>query len=555
LRLNKLKNMILPWFGAITTTGIVTGCLLNPFFNDWPWFAFVYFVLAGLNWMKHLKTAILLVLCGLVWVGSWFFHPSGPTSLKMLVYGVDGATFAVMDPHAQTLPHFTALKEEGTRAVLTSMEPMFSPLLWTTIASGRKPDEHGIRGFHVQSKDCKVARFWDIAENAGMGLGLYKWLVDYPPRKVNGFWVPSWLAPAPETWPPELSVVKELELSKRLRRKQVAQTHSTPALVLGLVKAGVRLGTLMDAALWSVEERILKPKPARANTKMQLLRGRIDRDVFVRQVYLHQPRLATFTYYATDGLAHLYWDSYEAGGQELLSAYQQADAILGNLQKLLGPEARLVVVSDHGFKRMDGSGLAGQFAPTTQRLQTRLGEVVGKVDVTKVGHKLTVGFADKEAREKGEVWLLDLKDSAGNPAYTVASLPDTELALALTLADEQITGERLAKDTIGGEPLSNYVKLTDSYTGTHREDGILYLWGEGVPQGQQLEPVGLLNAAPTILAAAGLPAAVNMPGKAVVFQEKERVESWDALVPVLSWLDGQEGVNEAQLEALGYSEK
>ncbi|MFN7146571.1 MAG: alkaline phosphatase family protein, partial [Myxococcota bacterium] len=482
----------------------------------------------------------------LLWAVSGF-DPRDPAPAKVVVYGVDGATFDKID--ALDLPNFERLAAEGTRATLTSMEPMFSPLLWTTMASGRTPAEHGVRGFRVQATDCTVARFWDVAEDRGWSVGLYKWLVDYPPRQVDGFWVPSWLAPGPETWPAELTYVKELELSKRMRRKQVASRRPTHELVLGLVKAGVRLSTLVRAAAWSLEERTTGASPKRANLVMQTMRGRIDRDVFVAQLHARGPELATFTYYATDGLAHLYWDDPAV----VDAAYRQADAILGDIRAQLHDDARLVVVSDHGFKAMDGTGLAGQFAPLTERLRERLSAEVGAADVTKVGHKLTVGLADPARQADAVAWLEALRDAAGAPFYTVEDLGGG--SIGLTLADEQITAERLAADTVGGEPIARYVKLTDAYTGTHEERGVFYAVGAGVPAGAKLDPVAMVDVAPTVLAAMGLPASVEMPGKAVVFPEATpRVADWDGLLARLKWLGGQDGQNDEMLKALGYVE-
>lgn len=539
------------------TVGLGLCTFANPRFNDLPACSVLFFILAAFAIrQKPLKHPFVFVhlLAAALWLGTGLMSRSPQLSPKVLVYGVDGATFAVIDSHADSLPAFKRLAEEGTRAQLTSIEPMFSPVLWTTIASGRSPDEHGVRGFRVHADDCKVARFWDIGEQAGMGLGMYKWLVDYPPRKVDGFWVPSWLAPAPETWPPELSVVKELELSRRLRRQQVAQVHSTPALAWGLLKAGVRLSTFLKAGAWSAQERILHPSPIQANVEMQRIRGWIDRDVFMRQMEIYQPEIATFTYYATDGLAHLYWDRYEAGGTEVLTAYQQADEILGEFRAALGPESRLIVVSDHGFKAMDGSGMAGQFSPTTERLHQRLAEQLGEVDVTRVGHKLTVALKSSEKRQQAEQWLKNLLDAQGQPVYTLSDIPDSANTIALTLANEQVSPDRMAKDTVGGEPLSQYLSLSSVYTGTHREDGVFYAAGPGVPAGQKLSPLSLYDAAPTILAAAGLPAAKNMRGTAAIFPELPRVESWDGLVEKLTWLKGESGVDEERLKALGYVE-
>jgi hypothetical protein len=538
------------WTGRAFALTVLAGALAvfaadlaNPFFNDVGALLIAGALATVLTRDRWSRLALLVAT--VLW-GVSGFSPRGPVKARIVVFGVDGATFDRID--ALDLPNFERLGADGTRATLTSMEPMFSPLLWTTIASGRPPAEHGIRGFHVSSSDCEVARFWDIAEDRGWSVGLYKWLVDYPPRKVAGFWVPSWLAPGPETWPPELGYVKELELSKRMRRKQVAARHGTVALVGGLVRAGVRLSTLARAAAWSVEERTVGAPPQRANLVMQTLRGRIDRDVFIAQLHVRDPELATFTYYATDGLAHLYWDHPEV----VDAAYRQADAILGDIRAELGPDARLFVVSDHGFKPMDGTGLAGQFAPLTARLKERLAPVAD-VDVARVGHKLTVGLRDTTRQAEVVALLKTFTGASGAPFYLVEDLGAG--SVGLTLADEQITAERLATETVGGEPIARYVELTDAYTGTHEGRGVFYAVGPGVPTGARLDPVALIDVAPTILAAAGIPASTEMAGVARIFPEvTPRVDDWDGVIAKLQWLGGEQGQNEDALKALGYVE-
>lgn len=527
--------------------------LANPFFVDVPVVALLP-ALGLLGWRKARGAAVLGGLLAAAWLALASRVGVAPLKLKVLVYGVDGGTFDLIDK--LDLPAFARLRREGARGPLLSMDPMFSPLLWTTLASGRPPDEHGIKGFHVQSKDCKVARWWDIAEDAGDAVGLYKWLVDYPPRTFahGGFWVPSWLAPAPLAWPDKLTVVKEVELANRLRRKQVASGRSSLAQGIDLARIGVRLSTLGRAAAWNLEQRFEHPDAVRTNVAMQLVRGWMDRDVFVAQLHEENPDVASFTYYAVDGLGHLYWDRYEKGGDEIPSAYRQADAILGSLLDELTPATRLVVVSDHGFKAMDGTGLAGQFAPLTERLQARLKEKVGDVDVAKLGHKLTVGTRDAAQKQAALELLATFVDQNGAPFYTATDIPDMASGVGLTLTDEAVTAERLATDTVGGEPIGQYVTLTDAYTGTHEKHGIFYAWGDGVPAGKDLGDQQMLDVAPTILAAAGLPADEQMKGHAILFPEVPRVASWDRLVNQLTWLDGESGVNDERLKQLGYTQ-
>jgi hypothetical protein len=547
---------LLLWLWAIGWTALTAGAgwmrLQNPFFVDVPLLA-VLPALGLLGWRRARLPAVLAAACALAWLGLASRVGIGPLKLRAMVYGVDGATFDVID--TMELPAFERLRTEGARGRLLSMEPMFSPLLWTTMASGRPPEEHGIKGFHVQSKDCRVARWWDIAEEEGDAIGLYKWLVDYPPRTFahGGFWVPSWLAPAPDAWPTELSVVKEVELSRRLRRKQVESKRSSLEQAADLARIGVRMSTLGRAALWSAKQRFLHPDTVTTNVQMQLIRGWMDRDVFIAQLHAKDPEVASFTYYATDGLAHLYWDRHAAGGDEIRSAYRQADAILGAILGELGPEARLVVVSDHGFQAMNGTGLAGQFTPLTEKLRERLSAAVGPVDVSKLGHKLVVGTRDNAQRQAALAALATLVDAKGQPFYAVADIPDMPSGIGLTLADEAVTAERMRAETVGGAPITDYVSLTDPYTGTHEQHGVIYLWGKDVPAGKDLGDEPMLDVAPTFLAAAGLPADQHMKGQALIFPEVPRVESWDKLMLDLTWLDGEGGVNDDRLKELGYT--
>lgn len=561
--MTRLPRALLRGASLLALGGSLTVAMIDathPMFNDVPVVGAVLGVCAVLHlpFVSGSKAARLSALAWLIAALAWTSSATdrlGPVPARLIVFGVDGATWRVIDE--EPLPNLQAAVAGGARGDLISMEPMFSPLLWTTIASGRSVNEHGVRGFHVQSDDCKVARWWDIAEAEGQPVGLYKWLVDYPPRAFahGGFWVPSWLAPAADTWPARLSVVKEVELANRLRRKAVGEREASFGLARRLVDAGARLSTLTRAAVWRVRERIRPPDDATRNTEMQLIRGALDRDVFIAQLYAEQPTVASLNYYATDGLAHLYWDRYAAGGTEVRAAYRQADEIFGELAARLGPEGRLLVVSDHGFQAMTGAGTAGQFLPLTDRLAARVRAEVGSADVTRIGHKLVVGTPSKADAERVRVWIPTLTDRAGNPFFKIGDYPDDEGSLALTLVDEQISADRLATDTVGGEPIAQYVTLTASYTGMHEEHGVILAWGAGVEPGSRLGDVPLLDAAPTILAGAGLPASDQMPGRAHVWTERPRVPEWDSLVPRLQFL-GEQGtdVNEEMLKALGYTD-
>jgi hypothetical protein len=475
---------------------------------------------------------------------------------------------------AGELPALKSMATEGSRGVLMSMEPMFSPLLWTTMASGRPPEEHGIHGFHTRATDVLVPRLWDIAESEGLRIGIYKWLVTYPPRPAPGFIVPSWLAPAPETFPAELSFVKELELANRMRRKKVAGTRSTTALVLAGIPQGLRLSTLWDAVRWSVRERVERPDDDARFEAMQLLRGRIDRDVFVHAMHKHQPDLATFTYYATDGLAHRFWTYHQPDaftgidpkkqalyGETVRDAYRQADQLLGELQARVSPETTVVVVSDHGFRAFDPALDQLGFQPLTERLRARLIEQGLPVDVSRLGIKLNVGLTDGAADRLPELRaaLEALVDETGAPVFRVEPVPGAPNALGLTLTDERVTEARIQSGTVGGEPLGDYVRLSETFSGMHDARGVIYAKGPGLPVGQTLPSMGLLDVAPTVQALLGIHPALDLPGVVALGQDRlpkgvAAPASRDELAERFRPKGGTEGVDEAALRALGYVE-
>jgi len=563
--------------------GVLAGAAMvavNPWFHDRVMlYTFVFVLLPGLLgalggalWERVGRfsgvpgTGWALGLLSVVHVGAVAWPTPMLSSVDVLVLGVDGATFDVIDE--LDLPAFERLAAEGSRAVLGSMEPTFSPLLWTTMASGKPPEVHGVQGFHVHATDCRVPRFWDVAESEGRSTGIYKWLVTYPPRAIDGFIVPAWLAQGPETYPEDLSFVKELELANRLKRQKVDQVRTTKELVLAGLTRGFRFGTLWEAASWTLAERTRRPDDDERHYRLQILRGWIDRDVFFYATHTYQPELATFTWYATDALGHRFWRQHEPEafsdvsteelerfGSAVTDAYRGADAVLAELLESLPAESTLFLVSDHGFQALSAASEKAFFAPLTERLRSRLTAMVGPVDVSRLGIKLAVAATDDavDMAALGEA-IDSLRDETGQPAFVWEHVPEAPRSLGLTLRDEQIDAARMARGTIGGEPLSDYVKLTEAFSGEHTLDGVIYARGPGIPAGVEHDRAHLLDVAPTVLAHLGIPPAADLAGDILWASQARGPASRDELASELEFEEGLEGVDEEALRALGYIE-
>jgi len=511
-------------------------------------------------WAAWVLAAMLLVYGGLA---SW---PAPQLKqLRLLVVGLDGASFQVIDPllAAGQLPALGELQAQGARADLRSMEPMHSPLLWTTIATGKTPQQHGVAGFRVQAGACRVPRFWDVAEAQGLRVGIYKWLVTYPPRELRGFMVPGWLASGPETFPAELSFVKELELGQRLRREKIEGSSGPLGLAARGIPRGLRFGTLLEAACWLARDKLGQPSRDERMVALQRLRGRIDLDVFLWALAEYEPDVASFGFYATDALAHHFWRHHEPQAfqgaadaryaEVVRDAYRQGDAILGELRAAVGSGCTTVLLSDHGFRALDVERGSAFFAPLTERLQERLSADLGSLEVLRLGAKLSVTLLE-EGQRRGELEeLLDgLRDEDGERFFRHEPLPGHARALGLTIAAPRLSPERIAQDTVGGEPMADYVRLSQAYSGEHAPLGVFLAAGPGIPAGRDLGELELRDVSPTLQALLGIPPARDLPGRVVLGDPARGPATRDELVLEQRFLDGQQGVNEEGLRELGY---
>ncbi len=146
------------------------------------------------TWLPALVACILLsASCG----GGGDLPPVEPS--KILLVGIDGGEWDVLDrllDEGRT-PHLARLIGQGTRASLKTLEPTLSPAIWTTIATGKLPEDHGIHGFDgipgstmrtlPTSQMRKTKAFWNIVSDSGKKVGVVSWWVTWPAEQVNGF--------------------------------------------------------------------------------------------------------------------------------------------------------------------------------------------------------------------------------------------------------------------------------------------------------------------------------------------------------------------------------
>lgn len=157
----------------------------------------------------------------------------GTPPRRVLVVGWDGADWEVLEPLASRgmMPNLARLMAEGTWGELKSFTPLLSPLIWTTMATGLGPEEHGILDFvevdpesgqkvPITGRQRKVPALWNMVSAAGMEVVVSGWWATWPAEPVHGVMVSDRLFHMHEDAsgaPPAGTVVFPAEVEPRYR--------------------------------------------------------------------------------------------------------------------------------------------------------------------------------------------------------------------------------------------------------------------------------------------------------------------------------------------------
>lgn len=264
---------------------------------------------------------------------------------QVLIIGLDGATWRLLAPWAREgrLPSIAALMARGTWGPLRSTVPALTLPAWASFMTGKNPGGHGVYAFQrlaadrytsaglANARDLGAAPFWEIAGRAGRRLGVINVPPSYPLRPVpNGYIVGCMLTPPgePLTEPPEVrDDLGEYEIDtpapKGLRRMEAGYREQA----LSYLRAMQRQTTLRtDATL-----RLMERRPTDA---------------------------VCVVFYAPDRVQHYFWEyldpdvpgAADADVQRgLRDVFAELDDGIGRLVRAAGPDATVVLVSDHGF--------------------------------------------------------------------------------------------------------------------------------------------------------------------------------------------------------------
>ena len=461
--------------------------------------------------------------------------------MKVMVVGLDCAEPSlVLERWRDELPVLSGLMERGAYGRLTSVIPPITVPAWSCMMSSRTPGDLGIYGFRnradhsyeamfiANSSAVKEPRLWDLVTRAGKPSIVLSVPGTYPPRPLNGVMVSCFLTPSvesPYTFPPMLKREIEQTVGEYLFDVRDFRTEDKDYLLRQVYE--------MTDRRFALAEHLLDTKPWELFAMVEM---------------------------GPDRMYHGFWKlmdpehrKHEPGNRfenAILDYHKHVDELMGRLLERADDDTAVLVVSDHGGKRMDGGIRINEWL-RREGLLTTLREPEGTSSLSDLGidWSRTVAwgeggyysrvFLNVAGREpQGIVPPEDVERVRDDLAERIAAIPDENGAPLDTRVHvperiyEQVSG--VAPDlivhfgnllwrsvgTVGGEDgIHTFENDTGPDDANHAQEGLFVLAAPGIEPGER-DGAHLLDVAPTLLGLMGIDVPDAMRGTSLVPRDR-----------------------------------
>jgi len=496
---------------------------------------------------------------------------------KILIIGLDGATFDVLEPMMADglMPHLKHLIDTGASGELMSTKPPITPAAWTTFMTGMGPGKHGIIDFERYDPKSHTLSFnntfelrqktiWQTLSEHNLKVGSIHLPMTYPPQQVNGFMISGFETPSINvqfTYPPQL---KDLIL-----REIPNYSYST----------NWRRSVLGGGKIFAENLEYIKRSFDQGVQLAELCGRQYGWDVMMVLFKL------------VDNLQHKCWRYLNPANAQnnrrrremVAGCFTHLDQCIGRLVQLAqNNDALVLIMSDHGHGSLDGRAQPnlllkrwGYLKLTSSILQarTRVNHALSRLLRKKtsrfsqpnqsIERDLAVDWADTQAcvmhagiygflyinlkgrqrlgiveaseynalRNELQARLLEARDQRfGRQIFQEVHKPEElyncktdRLDCLPDLLLVPATGLAVVRKIRGIQPVR--WDTSGRLGGTHRIEGILVVNGQDVKSGYKLQ-AKIADITPTVLSCLGLPVSADMEGKALteLFSRDVKVE-------------------------------
>jgi len=462
-------------------------------------------------------------------------HGASAQARRVMLIGLDcAAPELVFDRWLDEMPNLKGLCRNGFHGPLRSCDPPITVPAWSVMMSSKSPGTLGVYGFRnradysydrysiANSLAIKEDRVWDILSRSGKRSIVIGVPGTYPPQPINGLLIGDFLTP------------------------DITCNYTHPS-------------ELKDEIASVVGEYVVDVRDFRSGNKTKILADIYEMTRKRFKVARHLLAKEEWDFFmmvemGVDRIHHAFWDDmdpahrlYQTGNQfenAIHDYYEEVDREIGKLLAFADDATAVLVVSDHGAKRMDGGIcvnewlIANGYLSLAEKPASPVPLSKAKVDWSRTkawgegGYYARV-FLNVAGREpNGTVAPEDYEKVREELAAGLKTIPGEN---GQEIGTQVFRPEQLYKEvrgvppdlivyfgdlywrsvgTVGGGRIHTFENDTGPDGANHAQNGIFLFRpaGVGIPRGQQVEGLRITDIAPTILQLFGLPVPHDMEG-------------------------------------------
>ena len=283
---------------------------------------------------------------------------------KVLLIGWDAADWKIITPLLDQglMPTLEDFVNHGVMGNIATLQPILSPMLWNSIATGKRPDKHGILGFMepdpqtggvrpVTSTSRKAKAIWNILTQRGYNAHVVGWFAGHPAEPIRGISVsdlfPYAVGPHDKQWPLPPGAVHPESMRETFAALRMHPAEVTEAAVLPWIPRAAEIDQEKDKGLQQFA-KVLAENCSIHNAATWILQNK-PWD-FIAVYYNGIDHFSHgFMHYHPPRMEGIPQDKFEIYKDVINGAYRFHDMMLQTLLDLAGPDTTVVLVSDHGF--------------------------------------------------------------------------------------------------------------------------------------------------------------------------------------------------------------
>lgn len=283
---------------------------------------------------------------------------------KVLLIGWDAADWKVIHPlmDAGKMPNVQRLVDGGAMGHIATLQPPLSPMLWTSIATGKRPYQHGIHGFSEPTPDGrgvqpvtnlsrKAKAIWNILNQNGKRSVVIGWWPSHPAEPIRGVMVSDHyhraFRPLDEGWPLAKYAVHPPELAETLADLRMHPDLLLPDMVLPFIPKAAEIDQEKDKRLAGFMRTLCEC--VSIHSAATWLLDNEEWDFFAVYYDAIDHFCHGFMKYHPPRQAWVSERDFELYGNVVNMAYQLHDQMLGTLLEKAGEDVTVILMSDHGF--------------------------------------------------------------------------------------------------------------------------------------------------------------------------------------------------------------